>query len=105
VLTNPEKGFLKCLQFYLNYWVGNKYQRYGEDFNCEPFKAFRVLFVTTSQTRVDNMRQATKDAYIDPPQVKMFIWLTTFEMITERGVFEPIWVSSEIADENVYRIG
>ncbi len=21
-LTNPGKGFLKCLQFYLNYWVG-----------------------------------------------------------------------------------
>ncbi len=57
-LTNPDKGFLKCLEFYLNYWVDGKYQRYAEDFKCGPFKAFRALIVTTSQTRVDNMRQA-----------------------------------------------
>ncbi len=105
VLTNPEKGFLKCLQFYLNYWVGNKYQRYGEDFNCEPFKAFRALFVTTSQTRVDNMRQAAARVHVDPPMVKKFIWLTTDDELSQETIFQPIWHSADITDSSYYKIG
>ena len=105
VLTNPEKGFLKCLQFYLNYWVGGKYQRYGEDFNCEPFKAFRTLIVTTSQTRVDNMRQAAASVYVDPPQVKRFIWLTSDDRLDQDTIFQPVWQSADVTDSNNYRIG
>jgi hypothetical protein len=104
-LTNPDKGFLKCLQFYLNYWVGDKYQRYGEDFNCEPFKAFRVLLVTTSQTRIDNMRKAASNVHMDPPMVKRFIWLTTDDELNRETIFKPIWQSADIGDENLYRIG
>lgn len=105
VLTNPEKGFLKCLQFYLNYWVGDKYQRYAEDFNCEPFKAFRVLFVTTSQIRVDNMRQAAASVYVDPPMVKKFIWLTTDDKLNRETIFKPIWLSTDVGDRDLYKIG
>jgi len=105
VLTDPEKGFLKCMQFYLNYWVDGKYQRYQEDFRCEQFKAFRTLIVTTSQERVDNMRQAAEDVYVDPPQAKRFIWITTDERISSETIFTPIWRSADVKDENSYRIG
>ena len=104
-LTVPEKGFLKCFQFYLNYWMGDKYQRYAEDFNCEPFKAFRALFITTSRTRVDNMRQAATSVHIDPPVVKKFIWLTTDGKLNQGSVFQRIWQSADMGDESLYGIG
>jgi hypothetical protein len=105
VLTNPEKGFLKSLQFYLGYWLSGKYQRYCDDFRCEPFRNFRTLFVTTSQARVDNMRQAAKDVAVDPPQVKRFIWLTAEDRLSKESVFQPIWQSADATDNNYYRIG
>ena len=105
VLTNPEKGFLKGLHFYLNYWVGGKYQRYKEDFKCEPFRNFRTLFVTTSQVRVDNMRQAAKDVHIEPSQVKRFVWLAAEERLNKESVFQPIWQSADVTDNNYYKIG
>lgn len=105
VLTNPEKGFLKCLQFYLNYWVDGKYQRYAEDFKCEPFKAFRTLFVTTSRSRIDNMRQAARDVYVDPPQAKRFVWLTADDELNRETLFQPIWQSADVTDSNHYKIG
>jgi len=104
-LTNPEKGFLKCLHFYLNYWVSGKYQRYQEDFKCEPFRNFRTLFVTTSQVRIDNMRQAAHNVSIDPPQVKRFIWLTPDDHLARDSMFQSIWYSADSADTNLYRIG
>lgn len=105
VLTNPEKGFLKCLHFYLNYWVSGKYQRYSEDFKCEPFRNFRTLFVTTSESRIDNMRQAAKNVNIEPKQVKRFIWLTTDDLMARDSIFQSIWQSADIADNGYYRIG
>lgn len=105
VLNNPDKGFLKGLQFYLSYWVDGKYQRYQEDFKCEPFKAFRTLIVTTSQERIDNMRQAAKGVYVDPPQVKRFVWLTTDSELNQESVFQTIWRSADIEDRNLYKIG
>jgi len=104
VLTDPEKGFLKCLQFYLNYWIDGKYQRYSEDFECN-FKGFRALIVTTSQERIANMRHAAMDAYVDQPQVKRFIWITTDDRLSAESIFEPIWQSADIVDDNLYRIG
>jgi len=106
VLTNPDKGFLKSVQFYLNYWIdGEKYQRYAEDFKCEPFKPFRTLFVTTSQTRVGNMRQAATGVSINPPQVKRFVWLTAEDRLSQDSIFQPVWQSVDVTDDNNYRIG
>ena len=105
VLNDPEKGFLKCLQFYLGYWVDGKYQKYSEDFRCGPFKSFRTLFITTSQERLDNMRRAAKEAYVDPPMVKKFIWITIDDLLAGDSVFQPIWQSADIADCSYYKIG
>ena len=84
--------------------MDGKYQRYGEDFGCS-FKGFRVLIVTTSQERIANMRKAARDTYIDPPQIKRFIWLTTDDMLNEENIFEPVWQSVDISDGSQYHIG
>ena len=106
VVSNEEKGFLKAIRFYLNYLVDEKrpYQRYCEDFKCAPFKGFRLLFVTTSTTRLDNMRQAATTLEFHYAKAKRFIWLTTFDQIATHDLFHPIWLSADAADEQRYHI-
>ena len=107
VLTNEDKGFLKTIRFYLNYLIDEeqRYQRYREDFNSEPFQAFRVLFVTTAEKRVENMRQSVSKLGFHRLQAKRFIWLATFDQITSETVFEAIWRSADVEDERRYGIG
>jgi len=104
-VTDPEKGFLKCAKFYLNYWVDGKYQRYGEDFGCEPFKAFRAIIVTTSDVRMQNMREAVSRLSFPSNHPKRFIWLTTEDKVEHETVFNPIWKSADIEDKTIYSIG
>lgn len=100
-LSDPEKGFLKALRFYYNYLLEGGYQRYVADFGCEPVKSFRVLYVTTSPTRVANMRAAASQLDIAE---KRFIWLTSAEQVRRETVLQPIWQSAEAKDTNLYRI-
>ncbi|MDA1190088.1 MAG: replication-relaxation family protein [Candidatus Poribacteria bacterium] len=102
VLTNPEKGFLRAVGFYYRYFIEEGYQRYADDFKCEPFKGFRVLFVTTSETRVENMRAAASELNL---RERRFIWLTNMERIAPETIFAEIWKSAEMSDPNAYRIG
>ncbi len=104
-LTGPEKGFLKCIDFYLNYWTDGKYHRYEADFRCEPFKAFRALIVTASEERLQNMRQAVSGLAFKPNLAKRFMWLATDDKVSSETVFGSIWQSADIEDENLYRIG
>ena len=106
VLTNEDKGFLKAIRFYLNYLVDEeqKYQRYRQDFDCAPFQVFRVLFVTTSEKRLENMRQAVSGLPFHRGQAKRFVWLATFEQVTPETVFGDIWRSMDEGDEGLYRI-
>ena len=57
-LSNPSKGFYKMIRFYLGYASSGKYKGYAEDFHCDEFKGFRVLVITTSPKRMENMRRA-----------------------------------------------
>ncbi len=102
VLSNPEKGFSKAINFYYNYFISKKFQRYHEDFKCEPFRGFRVLFVTTTEIRLENMREALSKA---GHQEHRFIWLTTTNKTKPETMFQPIWNSLDINDANLYRIG
>jgi len=104
-LTDPEKGFLKCIDFYLNYWTSGRYHRYEADFGCEPFKVFRALIVTTSEERLQNMRQAVSGLDFSPNLAKRFMWLATDDKIGSETIFGSIWQSADIEDENLYRIG
>ena len=103
VVSNTEKGVLKTIRFYMNYLLEGKYARYARDFGVEAFKGFRVLFVTTSENRVSNIREATSKLKL-PEKAKQFVWLTTFEMIMARGPFDTIWQSALSRDLEKYSI-
>jgi protein involved in plasmid replication-relaxation len=104
VVSDQEKGVLKSVRFYLNYLISGKYQRYQEDFGCGGFKGFRTLIVTTSASRIENMRQAISN-FDFAEKAKKFIWLTTDKRIQPATMFQPIWVCADRADQTEYRIG
>jgi len=103
VVSNMNKGVLKSLRFYMNYLLDGKYQRYAKDFRVESFKGFRSLYVTTSEIRVQNIREATRTLNI-PPKAKRFHWITTFETLSKNNVFDPVWRSIDSGDQNNYSI-
>jgi len=103
VLTDEEKGFLKCIVFYLNYWQGTQWKRYEKDFNRE-FSTFRMLLVTPSRERLQHMREVVT-AYPMRTQAKRFLWGTIESHITSDWLFEPIWLPMDTTDTNLYRIG
>ena len=43
IVSDPDKGFLKCIVFYLHYWKEKKWIRYNEDFKRE-FRNFRLTY-------------------------------------------------------------
>lgn len=101
-VSDPDKGVLKAVAFYLHYLLTEKYQRYREDFGCAAFRGFRALFVTTSEARVANIRRAAAQLPGDP-KAKRFIWLT-HQSHAQDFPLGPIWLSADSEDQTVYRI-
>lgn len=104
-ISDPERGVLKAIVFYLNYWTDGKYKRYSEDFNCPEFSQFRALIITTSGERIKNLRQTVTDLPFPKDSIKRFFWITTQARIDRDGVFANIWVSLHREDQTVYKIG
>ena len=102
VVNDPEKGFLKSMVFYLNYWASGQFTRYEKDFGRE-FKAFRSLIVTNAARRLENMRTATTNYPFPSKQAKRFLWGAT--TITKENIFSPVWCSMDAADDTIYQIG
>ena len=104
VVGDEEKGVLKAVKFYLNYLVEGKYHRYQGDFGCGEFKGFRALIVTTGAARVGHMREAIGRLAFGG-KAKQFVWLTEDGRVSRETIFQPIWLSAEAEDRNLYRIG
>jgi hypothetical protein len=105
IVSDPEKGFLKCILFYLNYWTSGKYTRYQSDFGGKTFKTFRTLIITTSKTRLEHMRNAVTKMPFSDAYAKRFLWGTTEAQATVLTLFDPIWCSLDTSDANLYKIG
>lgn len=103
-ISDPEKGVLKAIRFYAQYLLSGKYQRYFDDFKAGQFKGFRALFVTTTDARVSHIRKVVSELDV-PQKAKLFVWLTTFDLIYKQGLFAPVWLSSDMADTRAYKIG
>jgi hypothetical protein len=103
IVNDPEKGFLKSVVFYLNYFVDGKYQRYATDFGERQFKAFRTLIVTNSTKRLENMRKAVSRLSFTPAHAKRFLWGAT--NVNKELMFAPIWQSLDVSDATQYKIG
>ena len=104
VVGDASRGVLKSIRFYANYLLNGKYQRYAEDFGITEFKGFRSLYVTTTDIRLANIRLAVEKLDI-PSKTKRFSWITTEGELTAQSIFEPIWLSTDPADEKRYQIG
>jgi hypothetical protein len=105
IVGDPEKGFLKCMVFYLNYWQDGKFHRYESDFNGRTFQTFRTLIITDSAKRLQHMREAVTRLSFTPTHAKRFLWGTTEGRATQQLLFEPIWQSMDTQDTTLYRIG
>jgi hypothetical protein len=102
-VSDPEKGFMKCAIFYLNYFAARRYERYETDFG-KTFKSFRALVITPSEKRLQHMREAVSNFDFTPSQAKRFIWSTTEQRATKHLLFEPIWQSMDTTDTRLYTI-
>ncbi len=100
-ISNPAKGIGKMIRFYEGYAQEEKYKGYAEDFHCEPFSNFRLLFITTSARRVENIRNALGRT---PPPLYRFFWLTTYDQVNEETIFDRIWSPLDAGDEKLYKI-
>lgn len=104
-LSNPQKGVLKMVRFYLGYLAGGGFEGYSEDFKTEePFDSFRALIVTTSEERIQNIREAASSLPRKARRGLRMLWCTTFEKLSAERVFDPIWTSLDEEDEGTYTI-
>jgi hypothetical protein len=103
VVSDPDKGVLKSIRFYVQYLLSGGYQRYAKDFDIAAFKGFRALYVTTGDMRATNMRQAANTVEA-PDKAKRFLWLTTFDELIEPGILAPVWRSLDSRDDTQYSI-
>jgi hypothetical protein len=104
ILSDAEKGFLKCVVFYLNYWPGTEWKRYEKDFNRE-FRTFRMLTVTTSQERLQHMRETVTRYPFVKDQAKRYLWGTIQTNISTDWILGRIWQAMDMQDTNLYSIG
>ena len=100
-IASPEKGIGKMVAFYEGYANEDKYKGYSQDFGCPPFQNFRLLIVTTTQRRLENIRGALGK---EGSPLHRFFWLTTFEKLNNGSIFEPLWASLDPSDHKIYGI-
>lgn len=107
VLSDPDKGFLKMIRYYLGYAKSDKWRSYQIEFKADYFKNFRLLIVTSSEQRLENMREtisSRKDMELASPVLRFFL-VTTFAKIETETFWQPIWQSLDMADTASYAIG
>jgi hypothetical protein len=105
VVERGDRGITKLARFYVNYLDSSGYQRYAEDFNStDPFQGFRVLVVTTSGRRIQNIRERTGRMPGLLAEGRRFIWLATKEAVMASSPLECEWVSLDPDDSTKYRI-
>lgn len=104
-IANPDKGVLKTLRFYLSLMgEPERYQRYAQDFQVKEFQGFRILFLTTTKTRVDNIRTVGGRFSWEPERAKRFIWLAPKDLLEQGNVLVGPWRSFDGADERAYTL-
>lgn len=103
-LSNPERGVLKAIRFYKGLAQSGTFKGYGEDFGNVQFSVFRLLFVTKSARRIQNLRATIEELSSENRKLHRFFWLTEARVLQESTVFDPIWCSVDIHDERRYSL-
>ncbi len=104
-VSNHEHGFAKTLRFYFNYLVVGGYTRYEQEFGVtSPFSTVRVLVLTSSRRRLENIRSVGAGLRFEPARALSFVWLAELGAVTAESVFSLPWVSLDPSDTNTYQI-
>lgn len=103
-LSNPRRGVRKMVRSYLSSLHEGDYRRYERFAGGGPLRGFRVLFVTTSERRLENTRERLLDVPAKMRKGLRFLWAAPMEAVTEETVFDKIWCSLDGEDEGRYRI-
>jgi hypothetical protein len=99
LINDPDKGILKAIIFYLNYWTAKGYVRFEKDFKCQ-FETARILILTTSQTRLQHIREVVTKLDFQPKYVKRFLWGTS----EKEAIFSSVWQALDTSDNEYYAI-
>lgn len=105
---NPDRPFYKMVRFYLGYMQTGRYKAF-EELMGGAFTGFRVLLVSNSQKRIENMKAAMTITPSELQQKQRFIWLSVFDESTSikeyaSSFFEQTWRSLALGDNNEYRL-
>ena len=100
-ISSVERGIARMIRFYEGLAESGKYQAYAEDFRCSTFKNFRLLLVTTTEKRMQNMRDQLG---IRANPLFSYFWLSFQSNLSPLTVFGPIWRSLSAPDRAAYRI-
>ena len=105
VLSNPDRGLLKTVRYYLSSLVAGNYQRYQSEFGlARPFRGFRALFIVSSPDRLQNIREICGTIAFSPEHAKRFVWLTTEDGLTDSALLSREWRSIDPTDSRRYSI-
>lgn len=94
ILSSRYRDFTDKMIAYIGYLKGGGFKRYGE-----AFSGFRVLVVTTSRTRLANLRRACASLGLE-----RLVWFTTKSQVTPEGVLGRIWQMADPCDDGLYSI-
>lgn len=94
-----QAGLVDKFRAYENYLASGAYSRKYQN-GQSPFDYFVMLFVTTSQKRVENTRNAAYELNRDLDE---YFYLNTFENL-ERGFFKASWLSRNPNDNGKYNL-
>ena len=80
-----KSDILKKLKAYMNYFASRRYQKTLSEKFKYSFKGFRVLVVTkpARQSRISELCEAIN--------TKGVVWLTSFDKVSPKTLFSPIW--------------
>jgi hypothetical protein len=92
------------MRFYLQYLSSGGYRRLQGEFGCGELRGFRVLFITSSPKRLENIRQRCGAIPFEPTVAKRFIWLATQTVLKDEHLLEHEWCSLDPSDPSLYTI-
>ncbi|MEO5987746.1 MAG: replication-relaxation family protein [Candidatus Eisenbacteria bacterium] len=105
VLSSAQHGVGKIVRFYLRYLLSGGFERYRADFGVgHDFRAFRLLFVTTTRERLENIRRSCGRIPFEPAAARRFIWLATDTVLEEDGLLRHAWSSLDPRDGAQYHL-
>ena len=105
VIGNRARGLGRIITSYLQALTSQGYRKLAGPLGVtEALRGFRVLIVTSSETRVANVRRLW-GAVGREQSLSRFIWLAPSTVLSNGNILRAPWLSLDSADPRTYAIG